>query len=49
MPIGFVHARTEADADAAATTLRAAYRIAPSPPAAGPILIDRSAGPARPA
>ncbi len=46
-PIGFVHARTEADADAAATALRAAYRIAPSPPAAGPILIDRSAGPAR--
>ncbi len=46
-PIGVVHARTDADADAAAAALRAAYRIGPSPPAAGPILIDRMAGPAR--
>jgi thymidine phosphorylase len=40
-PIGVVHARTEAEADAAAQTLRQAYTVAEIAPAETPLILER--------
>ena len=40
-PLCLVHARTEANAEAAAAEIRAAATIADAPPPAGPVIIDR--------
>ena len=40
-PLGIVHARSEAAAEAAADALRRAYRVGPAAHAPGPLLLDR--------
>jgi thymidine phosphorylase len=46
-PLALVHARTEADAEAAVTALRAAYTVGDDPPDATPPAILERLGPAR--
>jgi len=43
-PLGVVHARTRAAADAAAAQLRAAYRVGSAEPTATPVVVDRISG-----
>jgi thymidine phosphorylase len=43
-PLAFVHARTDAEAEAAARTVNAAYEIAEDAPARGPLIARRIAG-----
>jgi thymidine phosphorylase len=40
-PLCLVHARTEADAEAAAAEIRAAVTVAEEPPAPGPVIVER--------
>jgi thymidine phosphorylase len=40
-PLGFVHARTEAQAEAAAAALRSAYSLMERPPPETPLILDR--------
>ena len=40
-PLGLVHARTDAAAEAGATALRKAYRIGDAPAARGPLILER--------
>ena len=40
-PLGFVHARTEGEAEAAAAALRGAYSLAERPPSETPLILDR--------
>jgi thymidine phosphorylase len=40
-PLGFVHARTEGEAEAATAALRAAYSLAERPPSETPLIVDR--------
>jgi len=43
-PLGLVHARSAAQAEAAAAELRAAVTISDEPPAPGPVIVERIAG-----
>jgi thymidine phosphorylase len=43
-PLCLVHARTEAQAEAAAAEIRAAITIADVPPAPAPVILERIAG-----
>jgi thymidine phosphorylase len=45
IPLGIVHARSEAAADEAAATLLRAYQIAEAPVACGPVILERVGAP----
>jgi thymidine phosphorylase len=46
IPLGIVHARSEAAADEAAEAVRRAYRVAEAPVVCGPVILERIGAPA---
>jgi thymidine phosphorylase len=46
IPLGIVHARSEAAADEAAEAVRRAYRVAEAPVDCGPVILEHIGAPA---